>query len=165
MANTTEGIQMRYNRKSYYNVGAAEPADFALLGLGFTDFTFNNEAQEYSRKYVIDIAERTSVIGYAPSIDFTADVYSNDPVVMDIFKIGNDELTGADAERDVVTYDEFLPSGSAGAFEAIKRRYSIMVSSIAPGTDSLQISGTFSSTSDIIKGVFNPSTGEFTANT
>ena len=59
---------------------------------GFTSMSDGKNATEYSRQYVDEASERSDVVGYAPSVDYEFDLYTNDPVQARIAEITDDEL-------------------------------------------------------------------------
>ena len=74
---------------------------------GFTSMSEGKNSSEYSRQYVDESSERSDVVGYAPSIDYEFDRYTNDPVQEKIAKVTDDELLGSDAQVTVVMVDLF----------------------------------------------------------
>lgn len=47
---------------------------------GFTSLSDGKNSTEYSRQYVDEASERSDVVGYAPSMDYEFDLYTNDAV-------------------------------------------------------------------------------------
>lgn len=47
---------------------------------GFTSLSDGKNSAEYSRQYVDEASERSDVVGYAPSMDYEFDLYTNDAV-------------------------------------------------------------------------------------
>lgn len=87
----------------------------------FTQLSKSKNAQEYSRKYVDEKAQRTDVVSFAPQYDYAFDRYSGDPVLTDIINITDNELLGSDAVRSIVLVD--VETG-----EAFKRDYAVIPS-------------------------------------
>lgn len=118
---------------------------------GFTSLSEGKEAKEYSRQYVDEATERTDVVGYATSIDYEFDRYTNDPVCERLSEIADDELVGTEAQVNIVSVDIFTEDGQKRAI-ARKRTYSVIPDAAGDGTDALIYSGTFSAASEITKG-------------
>lgn len=159
-ANVNRLVQ-RNQWASYMDTGTDGTEEYNLMGDGFTSLTENKNPKEYSRQYVNMATEATDVVGYAPSIAYTCDVYSGDPCIQKIMKITDNEYVGADAQVNIVNVN--LWSGAEGAREATRRKYSVIPDSKGDGTDALVISGNFKAVGDIEKGTFNESTKKFTA--
>ena len=118
---------------------------------GFTSLSEGKEATEYSRQYVDEATERTDVVGYATSIDYEFDRYTNDPVCERLSEIADDELVGTDAQVNIVSVDIFTEDTQNRAI-ARKRTYSVIPDTTGDGTDALIYSGAFSAASEITKG-------------
>ena len=136
--------------------------EFNLIGEGFTSFPEAKNPQEYSRKYINYKTEKTDVIGYSPSIEYSADVISDDPVVQEIVRITDKELVGTDTHRVVISVNLWEETGTANEYKAYKRTYAIVPNQKGEGTDALIYTGTFRAVSDIVEGVFNTSSKTFT---
>ena len=118
---------------------------------GFTSLSEGKEATEYSRQYVDEATERTDVVGYATSIDYEFDRYTNDPVCERLSEIADDELVGTDAQVNIVSGDIFTEDKQKRAI-ARKRTYSVIPDTTGDGTDAFIYSGAFSAASEITKG-------------
>ena len=68
--------------------------------------------------------ERNDVVGYATSVEYEFDRYTNDKVCEKVCTITDDELTGTDAQVDIVTVDVFTANDKKQAI-ARKRTYSV----------------------------------------
>lgn len=147
-------IVTRDELKSYMNTGTSATPVWSLIGEGFTALSENKNPKTYARKYIHERTERTDVIGYAPSVPFTADVHTVDPVITKIQEIYNNEKVGADAQVDILTVREWDPVATKG-FSAIKRTYSTVCDKEGDGTDALVISGTFHAVGELTKGSFD----------
>lgn len=162
MPNATPRLVTRDELKSYMNTGTAAAPVWSLIGEGFTALSESKNPKTYARKYIHERTERTDVIGYAPSVPFTADVHTVDPVITKIQAIYNDEKVGADAQVEIITVREWEPAtGAENTFNAIKRTYSTVCDKEGDGTDALVISGTFHAVSEITRGTFDGT--DFTA--
>lgn len=134
---------------------------------GFTTLSGSKNPSEYSRQYVDEEFETTDVTGYSPSIDFGFDQYKNDPVHDEMVEILDDEKTGTEARRNIVTVDFSKPTESG--YRATKRKYAIIGDSEGDSMDAYTYSGTFRSTGSRIKGIAtlneDSSVATFTADT
>jgi hypothetical protein len=134
----------RDEMKSYMNTGTTATPVWSLIGEGFTSYAESKNPKTYARKYVHERNERTDVLGYSPSVPFSADVYTVDPVITKIMTIYNTEAVGADAQVEIVTARQWDPVvATPGSYNAIKRTYSIVCDKAGDGTEALQIGGTF----------------------
>lgn len=118
---------------------------------GFTSLSEGKESKDYSRQYVDESTERKDVVGYATSVDYEFDRYTNDPVCERLSEIADDEVVGTDAQVDIVIVDLFTVDAKSQAI-ARKRTYSVIPDTSGDGTDALIYSGSFSAASEIIKG-------------
>lgn len=155
-------IVKRAERQHYMNTSTIASPKWSLVGEGFTDFTESKNATSYQRRYIHETTKRTDVTGYAPVIDYELEVYKNNPVIEKIRKITDLELTGDDAQVDIICVDLFDETDTTGTFNAVRRSYSVIPDECGSGTDSLLYTGTMKAVGDIIKGTFSPSTATFT---
>lgn len=165
MPTATPKLVARAELKSYMNTGTAETPVWTLIGEGFTSVSESKNPKEYSRQYVHEATERTDVIGYAPSIAYSCDTYTENAVIAKIRAVTDQELVGTAAQVEILNVNEFSDSGSGTthAYEAYKRTYAIVPDAKGDGTDALIYSGNFRAVGDIVAGTFN---GEaFTATT
>lgn len=146
--------------ESYITIDSA----LALIGDGFTTLKESKNPKEYTRKYVNMKTEKTDVIGYAPSLEYSLDVYSNSPVVGLIVDITDEEKTGSDAIVEITNVNRWDVDQS-GKCKAVQRQYAVIPSGKGDGTDALIYSGTMKAATDLIKGKFDPTNNTFTADT
>lgn len=166
MADTTVSkLVNRSEVRSYMNTAASGSTTptYTLMGEGFTSLNESKNPKEYSRQYVHENTERTDVTGYAPSIAYSVDIYTNNPVIQRIRNVTDNELVGTDSQVDIVTVEHF--EGTETTRPATKRAYSIIPDSKGDGTDALIYTGTFHAVSDIVKGTWSESTSTFSPNT
>ncbi len=149
--------------QSYMNVAASgSTASYELIGEGFTSLSESKNPKEYSRQYVHEITERTDVVGYAPSIAYSVDAHTNNSVITKIMAVTDQELTGADAQVDIVSVNVF--AGSETSAPAFKRKYNIIPDNKGDGTDALIYTGTLRAAGDVESGgTFNVTTKTYTA--
>lgn len=160
MADTNE-LVLRCQFESYMEVDVDGTKKFYLIGEGFTAFPIALNPQEYSRKYVNYKTQKTDVIGYAPSVAYSCDCISNDPVVQDIVKLTDQEALGTATNRRIVhvnTWEE----NEDGKCPAYCRTFAIVPAGKGDGTDAMVYTGTMRAASDQVYGMFDRSTGTFT---
>lgn len=162
---TTSKLVSRSELRSYMNVSTGTTAAaYELIGEGFTSLTEAKNPKEYSRQYIHEKTERTDVVGYAPSLDYSVDIYTNNPVIKRIREITDKELIGSDAQVSIVTVEMF---GDAAIDEtklvAYERKYAVIPDSKGDGVEALVYSGTFKAVGDMVTGTFDAKTKAFTA--
>lgn len=108
---------------------------------GFTDLGYSQNPKEYSRQYVDEEFERTDIVGYAPSISYAFDRYTNNEVLADIVKITENEYIGDLMKRTIVTVD--LSNGATTTAPAKMRDYAVIPDTNGDTTDCLTYSGNF----------------------
>lgn len=120
---------------------------------GFTSLSDGKNSTEYSRQYVDEASERSDVVGYAPSMDYEFDLYTNDAVQKKLAMITDDELLGSDAQVTVVVVDLFdEKTGESTTCTARKRDWSVIPDTEGDGTDALIYKGSLKAAGEIIKG-------------
>lgn len=120
---------------------------------GFTSLSGSKNSIEYSRQYIDEEFETTDVVGFSPSMDFAFDQYTEDEAHNEMVKILDNEYTGTEARRNIVTVDFSQPvEGETGTYKATKREYAIIGDSEGDSTDAYTYSGTFRSTGKRITG-------------
>lgn len=151
MAAKAPSIVQRSKRVAFMNVAAPEgPEKFERMK-HFTSMTNSKNPKEYNRQYVDEDAETSDVVGYAPSIEFSYDRYTNTPVHDKLSKIHDGELLGNDTHVDIVVVDLFTEDNSKRCL-AVKRTYAVIPESDGDGNDALIYSGTFKSASEMEQG-------------
>lgn len=108
---------------------------------GFTDLGYSQNPKEYSRQYVDEEFERTDIVGYAPSISYAFDRYTNNEMLADIVKITENEYIGDLMKRTIVTVD--LSNGATTTAPAKMRDYAVIPDTNGDTTDCLTYSGNF----------------------
>ena len=153
----------RSELRSYMNTGTADTPKYHLIGEGFTNLAESKNAIEYSRHYIHEKSERTDVTGYAPSLDYSVDTYTNNPVIKRIKDITDKELIGSDAQVEIVNVETFADGTvDETACPAFKRNYSVIPGGKGDGTEALIYTGTFKAVGDIVEGTFDIKTETFT---
>ena len=155
----TEKLVLRASRKMFMGVVGEETTTYTRMR-GFTSLSESKNPVEYSRKYVDETFETTDVTGMSPSYDFTFDLMTPNAVLDDIAGIIDNETLGTDAVREFVCVDFFKPGTGDGTYEAIKRSFSIIGSTVGDGTDALTYSGTLRVQDTMVKGTATIATPE-----
>ena len=135
---------------------------YYLIGEGFTSLTESKNPKEYSRQYVHEKTERTDVTGYATSLAYTCDTYSEDPVIQHIVKVTDKEFVGTEAQIKVCSVNMWVTDGGETVHEAYERTYAIIPDSKGDGNDALVYSGTLRAASDAVEGTFDTASKTFT---
>lgn len=158
----TPVLVSRSQYRSFMNTAAAGAATptYLLMGEGFSSLSEAKNPKEYSRQYVHEQTERTDVVGYATSVAYTLDTYTNNPVIARLREVHDKELVGTAAQVDIVNVNMF--DGEAGAYTAFKRNYNVIPDAKGDGTDALVYSGTLKAAGDIVFGTWNEDTNTFT---
>lgn len=150
--------------QAYYGIpGDSGAVTYNLMGEGFTSLVESKNPSEYSRRYIHEKTERSDVTGFAPSMAYSCDVYSGDPVIDDILKITDGEVIGSAAQRDIVAVNLWEKGTTDGTYVAYKRTYSVIPNSKGDGTDALITSGNLKAAGESVKGTFTFATKTFTA--
>lgn len=157
-------LVLRCQMESYMECGSGDTKAYNLIGEGFTAFPVALNPKEYTRKYVNYKTEKSDVIGYAPSISYSCDCISGDPVVQEIVDITDAEALGTATHRNVVTVNAWEENES-GECPAYMRTYAIIPAGKGDGTDALVYTGTMKAVSDQVKGTFNRTSKKFTPET
>lgn len=164
--NTTEVLQKLITRDQLMAfMECKKDGKLHLIGEGFTDLSESKGAKEYSRKYIHNKTEISDTIGFAPSLSYSCDVISGDPVVEEIVEITDYEKIGTDAHRDIVVVNGWTPGTTSGTFAAFKRKFSVVPDGKGSGTEALVYTGTFKARGDLIPGSLDAATNTFTPDT
>lgn len=155
-------LVMRYQSEAYMECGSGDDKKYHLIGEGFTTLSEAKNPKEYSRKYVNYKTEKSDVIGYAPSVSYTCDCISGDPVVAEIIHITDHELVGTQTHREVVMVNCWGEQ-EGDSYPAFKRTYAVIPANKGDGTDALIYTGTMKAVSDVTIGKFDRKTLQFTA--
>lgn len=158
------GIATRDELLSFMNTGK-ETSTFNLIGEGFSELTENLNPKTKDSNYIHQRSGTSSVIGYAPTFDFTAELDKGDPVAVYIAEIGRSRAVGADCETDIVNAYMWLKGKTDGTVIAYKQRVAIKVdnSGSGPGGEAMALTGSLMYKGDAVKGEWNEKTKAFTA--
>lgn len=152
---------MRAHLAHYMDTSSSSTPSFERIGEGFTDFTESKNAQEYTRQYIDEQTQTTDVVGYSPSIAYSADIYSDDPVCQKIVEITDKELVGEAAQVVIVTADESGVDGTTTTCTGYKRTYSVIPDQKGSGVQQLVYTGTLRAVGDQEEGTWTPSSKTF----
>lgn len=137
-------LKKRSEKLAFMEVKLGDKATGYCRLEGFTTQTFNANSEEYERQYVDEDTKRTDVKAYSESVNYNFDYYLHHPALEEIVKITENELTGTDAVRNILTVD-MTSNTSNGQYEATLRAYAIVPSSNGDSTDCMTYSGDFKS--------------------
>ena len=130
---------------------------------GFTTLSGSKNSIEYSRQYVDEEFETTDVVGFSPSLDFGFDQYKEDPAHEEMVEILDNEYTGTQARRNILTVDFSQPGTTSGTYKAVKREYAVIGDAEGDSMEAYTYSGTFKSTGKRIEGTATVSSDGTTA--
>lgn len=169
MADTnTAKMVRRSQRVAFMNTGTAEAPKYERM-TKFTSLGNSKNPKEYTRHYVDEDNESSDVVGYAPSIAYAFDRYTNTPVHEKLCDIHDKELLGDDTHVEIISVDLFTKDATTNKCTAVKRTYATIPNNDGEGTEALIHSGTFKAVSAIEIGTATVSadgkTAEYTAPT
>ncbi|MDR1801893.1 MAG: hypothetical protein LBQ95_08665 [Lachnospiraceae bacterium] len=148
----------RTKKGDYLSVGTiTDSPTYAYMGLSFTEVGDSPSAVTGEKKYVGMVSASKSIKGYNWSAAFSCDQVPDADAVEDIRSIGENEVTGSDAERYYVKVD-LSATAAAGAYPAKRRKVAVEVSDFPNDDGDLQISGNLLGVTDWENGTFNTTT-------
>lgn len=149
MANIDSGeLILRADWKAYMETQLNDPG-IHLIGQGFTNFSEAKSPSEYSRQYIHQKTSTTDVVGFAPAIAYSADAYSDDPVVQEVMAITDRELLGSAARRTIYCVNTWEKGSTDSTVKAWKRTYAIIPDNKGDGLTALIYSGNFKAIGDL----------------
>lgn len=158
---------MRHQIADYLGIPSGDNGAIAysLMGTGFNTLDENPTAQIDTKSYICDRAASTVVKSYQPVFPFDTDLIKSEDAIMELYKIGRDRMTGADAEREYIRVDLFEPVASEeNTFRARKFVVAVEVTSCAgTGGEAIKVTGNLDNVGSFVSGKFNTSTKAFTA--
>lgn len=160
----TNGIATREELLSYMNTGTKEAPEWSLIGAGFSDLTEALNAKTKDSHYIHQKTGTSSVIGYAPTFTFAAELDKADPVASYIANIGRERKIGADCETDIINVYTWMEGTTENTEVAYKQHVAIKVDNSGSGIggDVLALAGAFMYKGDAVKGDWNPVSSTFT---
>lgn len=106
----------------------------------FTEIAVEKNPKEYSRQYVDEEFERSSVVGYSTAVSYSFD-YDNENEVHSLIKeITDKELVADEAVVEIVMVDVVDPDGTN---KGMSRRWSVIPETEGNSTDAYTYSGSF----------------------
>ena len=157
---------MRYQQADYINTATTGTETYALMGAGFKTLDESPSPQVEKEAFICDKVKSASTDSYEPSFAFDTYLIKDETAIMTLYKVGHDQLTGADAERDYVRVDLYDPvsgEGNANTYNARKFRVAVEVTDCSgEGAKPLGCKGNLNQVGDMIPGTFNTSTKTFT---
>ena len=149
-------IATRYELLSYMNTGTKEAPVWSLIGEGFSDLTETLNPKTKDSHYIHQKSGSSSVVAYAPTFDFTAELDKEDPVAVFVADIGRERKVGAECETEIVNCYTWMEGKSTGACVAYKQKVAIKVdnSGSGAGGEAMALTGSLMYKGDPIKGEF-----------
>ncbi|WP_416326137.1 phage tail tube protein [[Eubacterium] hominis] len=160
---TTIGIATREELLSYLNTGTEAEPVWSLIGAGFSDLTEALNATTKDSHYIHQKTGTSSVIGYAPTFTFAAELDKGDPAATFIANIGRERKIGADCETDIVNVYSWMKGTTEDSVVAYKQHVAIKVDNSGSGVggDVLSLAGAFMYKGDAVKGEWDTKTNTF----
>lgn len=156
------GVRKRPTKASYIDIGKDGTAKYVLMGTGFTELNESPAAQNASKKYINMYSATKSITSYDWSTPFSADQIPSEEAIDFICNIGENMLTGSDAEADYVMVDLDKTVGSvANTFQARMIRVAVAVSEFPDNDGEMGVSGDLLGVGDIVSGTFDTITKTF----
>lgn len=162
-------LVFRREKRSYLNTGTEAAPVWTLMGEGFTDLSVDFGAEEDERHYVHEKTARTITTGFAKTISFAMDMYSENLACKRIALAFKEEQTGDAAQVDIMSVDYYDKGGAENTYFAKKQKYSISPSNEAEGHGGnvLEYSGSLNALGDPVMGSWSGTledegTGTFT---
>ena len=161
MANET--VQ-RYMIGDYLECGSDSSKAYELMGAGFNTLDESPGAQSDSKTYINDKSASSNVKGYQTVFAFESDMIKSEKAVMELYKVGRNHLTGADAQKNYVRVDLYDPVAEhENLYRARKFLISVEVADCkGSGGETIVVSGNLNAVGDPVEGYFDTSTKTFT---
>ena len=147
-------IVKRCKKLAFYGVPGGDGTVTYKRMKGFDEITTSKNPMEYSRQYVDEEFEQTEVVGYATSIAFAFDLFTDYAVHADIASIFDDEKTGEDAVRSIIMVDISKEGGLA-----VKREFSVIAESEGDGKEAYKYKGSFRAKGEKVIGTASSADG------
>ena len=109
---------------------------------GFTELSVNANPKEYTRKYIDEEFERSTVTSYQPSISYKFDYDAENDAQKIFLNVSEFELTGDDALCSIVIVDLALGTDDVNGYYATERDFYIIPDSEGNDSDMYTFSGT-----------------------
>lgn len=130
---------------------------YSLCGVGFSQLDENPSAQVETEAYISDKAASSTITGYENAFPFDTKFISDEAAVAFIYHVARNQLTGSDAETDLVRVDLYDgESESSTVYPARKFRVAVEVSEITgEGAKPMRVTGTLHQIGDFTEGFFD----------
>lgn len=140
---------------------------YVLANKGITDWTASMNANtDDGVQYIGESSQESQILGYSPSVDYSATAYPSDPFSQWIYEIGKLEKVGETFEEvEVETWN--VVDESAGTYHAYHHTYEVQPDNPGSGEGGGKLSmvGTFAQKGAVVEGTFAISTKTFTETT
>lgn len=146
----------RYQRVAFMNTGTSDAPVFTRM-TNFTTMSNSKNPKEYTRQYVDEASERSDVVGYGPSTEYSFDRHTENPVHERIAAIHDGEKTGTDSHVEILIVDIFTAAENNKNCTARKRTYAVIPNTDGDSTDALTYAGSFKSVGAFEEGTANVS--------
>ena len=158
------GVEQRYQQADYIDVtGASEEPQHELMGNGVTQLDNSPSAQTTSKRYVNQKSATQRIGSYEWTAPLEFDLIRAEAALEYIAQIGENELTGSEAETNYVrVYLNKAVAEKENTFEAKRRRVAVEVADFADNDGEIQGSGNLIAVSDWVDGEFNTQSKTFT---
>ena len=158
------GVEQRYQQADYIDVtGASEEPQYELMGNGVTQLDNSPSAQTTSKRYVNQKSATQRIGSYEWTAPLEFDLIRAEAALEYIARIGENELTGSEAETNYVrVYLNKPVAEKENTFEAKRRRVAVEIADFADNDGEIQGSGNLIAVSDWVDGEFNTQTKAFT---
>ncbi len=137
---------------------------YERIGAGVTDATVAGNPKTTEQQYIHERVASTKLNGYAPSMAYTANVYSEDPVNEFLYDLGRTFKNGKSCQTTLCNVELWTdPTGKA--CKAVEWNVEITVDNPGSGASGglLNSSGTIYYRGNPVEGTFDTSTKKFTA--
>ena len=144
-------LVQRHEKVAYYGAKDTDGNVVYHRMCGFTKMDTAKNPVEYTRRYIDESFEQTDVVAFSPSISFSFDRYSDNPVHNDIVALADNEILGTDAVRSIVVAD-ITETDESGSVSAVKRDFSVIVETEGNSLDAYTLSGTMNTKGEKVFG-------------
>ena len=156
----------RYEIATYLNIAEEGQAEtYAVMGTGFKTLDESPHPNVEKEAFINDKVASASVDNYEPSFAFDSYLIKDSDVILNLYKIGRNQLTSIDAERDIIVVDlwDKASADTTTEFKARKIRVSVEVSDHSgEGAKPVSVKGNLNQVGDLTQGTFNTATKSFT---
>ena len=142
-----DSITKRHEKVAF--MALADTPDKFIRMRGFTEFSLSKNPEEYQRRYVDEKTQRNDVVAYSPTISYSFDRFSEDPVHKELVAIFDNETVGTDAVRKIVIVDL---SETDNENNALCREWTVIPDSEGDDIDAYTYSGTLKSNGENVIG-------------